>query len=64
MGVGEEDIVFLTFLSIIIDDFTKCKSERNLTCPLQEVTASYLRCLGIHIESSEDVQSTLELLQM
>jgi histidine kinase 2/3/4 (cytokinin receptor) len=28
----------------------------------QEVSASYLRCLGIHVELAEDVQSTLEIL--
>lgn len=29
---------------------------------LQEVTASYLRCLGMHVEVAETVQYTLELL--
>ncbi|KAG0567924.1 hypothetical protein KC19_7G172500 [Ceratodon purpureus] len=29
----------------------------------QEVSASYLRCLGIHVELAEDVQSTLEILK-
>lgn len=30
---------------------------------LQEVTASYLRCLGIHIEFTDSVQSTVDFLE-